>query len=827
MKKIWIIFFIGLVLFAACESKLYENYGTVVINLETLPQNARTVGADGLPEISGMTVEAKVIGRSSGTQEKTFSAPESKNWTLRLPIGEKFEIQVKASNESGIWKGKTYFTVSKGSNTVSVKLDKNAAGLKPLTFSLKREANDSFFTLNLGETEVFKGQTFGNGGDTPLPFCRDTKGRIYMGFLEEKGVSGHSLDKAFLYRWDSEGKNKQIKDLDNKEIKALTADMVTGAVYVCVVETGTHNWKFYTVNEADLTLSELTVTGGTVFHEISAIAAYGNQFFIFGSTGTSQSVVFVYDITDSGLAGEAQGLEHSVPDTTDMLVQDGKLYLIGKKQVLSYEEPMQSTGFLKIYNYDKAAKKLTEYKTLGETAVPSSPPENNMTETDADGFYGAVQFIGFEDDILYIADSGVVLAEKNECPRITGNVNRIAAYNTSKESLTFKNTTATWRMERPVWEEPSTKTLVWKKSNNNEFVYYWLKNAGDALPDEADIESDTHNRYSDIFCFDQDGNFYIVKKDGSSQYYVTYYKLLPDGSYDTTGIPKMLDVSFEPKAIAVDISGRIKDSGGHPLRVLYYYYADGPMGHICRYEWNGDGFNIIKSTSYDISVSDSAVDCSVTALAANKDGLFAAIKTVSPIGSTLTVQKYVHDGTKKESIEVFNGVTASDWSTLGDLNALSIKDGMLYALMTVRYQNDKDNATSVYKKESISGQLLKIGNSTADFTGSPQELYSSLDLKGLHSADDEKRKEGGKFAPYRFVAVMPKKLIIASDGFWGYAQTPAHPEDDTVEQFNFMWDFGINADGTLKHDKFDAGTETVFSKEVVTPRISGCGFEWQ
>ena len=126
---------------------------------------------------------------------------------------------------------------------------------------------------------------------------------------------------------------------------------------------------------------------------------------------------------------------------------------------------------------------------------------------------------------------------------------------------------------------------------------------------------------------------------------------------------------------------------------------------------------------------------------------------------------------------------------------------------------------------------MKIGSSTADFSGNAEVLYTTELPRGeIHasgSVADAKRKEGGKFAPYRFIAVMPKKLIIASDGFWGYINNLSTLSSDDVEQFHFIWDFGIKDDGSLEGTPQSTKTDSAIEFSKTLARPSGCGYEWK
>ena len=134
----------------------------------------------------------------------------------------------------------------------------------------------------------------------------------------------------------------------------------------------------------------------------------------------------------------------------------------------------------------------------------------------------------------------------------------------------------------------------------------------------------------------------------------------------------------------------------------------------------------------------------------------------------------------------------------------------LLKLFLQQLMND-ENGAGEPQKASISGKLWKIGKTDTAFTADTLKRLHSSEPESLPGSDDE-RKEGGKFAPYRFIAVMPKKLVIASDGFYGYIESPTSRKAD---QYNFIWTFELKADGsTGDPNSTDKGTDVSFSKSL-------------
>ena len=137
---------------------------------------------------------------------------------------------------------------------------------------------------------------------------------------------------------------------------------------------------------------------------------------------------------------------------------------------------------------------------------------------------------------------------------------------------------------------------------------------------------------------------------------------------------------------------------------------------------------------------------------------------------------------------------------------------MLYAT-TVKIEKEVVNGlygtrTDVLKS---SGKLYKVEKTDA-FSGSATELAGK---------DWNDVSETG-YGFYRFIAVIPKKLVIASDGAWStggqYAAIPPANKKDTNKVLKY------DLDGHLQNGEDGETAGGSFSKEL---SINGCGFSWQ
>jgi len=177
--------------------------------------------------------------------------------------------------------------------------------------------------------------------------------------------------------------------------------------------------------------------------------------------------------------------------------------------------------------------------------------------------------------------------------------------------------------------------------------------------------------------------------------------------------------------------------------------ASGSSGHIKKYSWVlGTLFSTgLVDSSYDVTFN--ADNAPVTALAANKDGLFAGVKeSYQDVGTVwqyrLKIKKYkksngVADG---ELILVNQAPVDTDLSgkpidnTFTDhiriqygesINALQVFDGVLYALSSKSRKTQKQNGIPYYTDAfKSSGKLYKIGNTNDTLSGNAVVLAKYL-----------------------------------------------------------------------------------------------------
>ncbi|UTY30370.1 hypothetical protein [Treponema putidum] len=793
MKKMFFVLMILVLTVSSCNLFLNEEYGELILSFDgTLPDGARALDSNGLPVLSSSRMKINIIKENGYTVTRELSAEEPKSLVELVPVGETIEIIVTAINPSGQWSGRTFHTVASGQNQVTVLLNKNVSGLNNLLFTQTVEGQHDYnLTLYMGGKEINAPKS-----ENPYSFARDSKGRLYVRYRD---------GDTHLVRYTSEG------ELDvhpaTTTIKFLANDYTTGKMYGMGV-------GLNEINENDLT-HPTTITGFSTVNNFFAVdngrvawlhVSSGNNIINAASlTGASHSDILINSHID---------IHHCKPsEVKDIFIRGDYVYVLFNtvnESITSSDPNLYSLGGVVRYNINNLAGnhvKIGFSNSVGfeNRAVPASYYSEN--------FYGAVKVIGFDDENIYIADDGFDAADTPAGARIVKNRNRIAALNIATNALSFSDAgPAKWYNEWKEWRTPNTKMIVWESDADSSRIgmsYYQVERGDEDLSSAhpfitSGVYTPTGVLYSDVFCYDSAGNFYVSGKDGSDEKLYRYV-LEDDGNYETDGEKA---ISEKPTTIAVSVSSVPDDAG---KTILFYYFESGYDHNIGRLAWYTDDFDHASQLG-NITLSDLGQNDTVTAMAANKDGIFVAVKTVTDKDSPnekykITVKKYAHQPlgspaiiSAVETVTVVNETSTNypnvvdpppHWTAEQanayineDLNALYISDGVLYGLTT----NQKGYIEGFFSKATevfIGGKLLKIGNT--------KSLGSYVVV--LYKNDGLRPATSGEFAPYRFIAVKPKKLVIASDGYYGKETTPRNKNKV------FVFDIGnwAHPDETVTH----------------------------
>lgn len=734
-----------------------------------------------------------------------------------VTIGVEIVIRATVRTATGTWSKTKSHTVKPGINYIDLELSKTPKGAANLLTSITGKDHSG---SNIVSLSTQNGKKLLDGiliGSTKPITARDRLGRIYVLYEDTSAPPARNLKRFDVEGNEDTAFEKAIRD-------ALPSGTTIGNIDNIAIDIDDNriflfnNQTVYCFKEEDHSFEFL---GYAAFPNApalsaSAVAVYDDALFaVYDQTlyacrfefgGEFKSFKFESQATSKPLPKLRSHLKFAnyLPECTGLFADDDGVYCLLRDQKLNYGN-LYALGQLVQYTY--SGSDLTEKTKIGLHSKAGT--SDSFLAFEAEAFVNPIGFIGYDGDNLYIADDGVNIEYLNENYRINGNKNRIAAFNRKTNTITFNDTETTWYAEYAPYTFPNTKTLLWGKDAKKEFRYWMSADGTDTFSETNKLfESGLSETPTDIFCYDQDGNLYILWKD-SSNYKVRRFALKGDGSYDMQGADASL-TSRTVFAIAVDVSDG--------QNILYYVYADGPTGHIEKYSWS-NSFNNGSVTGYNAFDANSAP---VTALAANKDGVFVAVKTQTSSSDpyTIKIKKYKKDGrpdgetlvVKDAEAESVHAAEAPYNAYDENVTALQVFDGVLYALSS--QSNELRKYDSHYWMDAFknSGILYKIGSTKDTLSGRAVVLAK----KGR----DDANKIGYGF--YRFIAVKYDeaeriKLIIASDGAWGEGGLPLDSSPDVLKNTDRVLEYDLK--GSLQAERETGGS---FSKTLE----HGSGFGW-
>ena len=821
------------IIFTACNQSLTAGQGTGTVRIVIDNGASRAVNAEGMPVFDGSNTTITVTDEDGTELKKASGATPI---TLTLDIGKKINIKIVVTTEAGEWRGTKEHTVTAGTNTVAVKLSKAPKDVANLLFSITgtHTSGSNIVSLSMKNDKKLLDGILINNSAKPLT-ARDSIGRLYL-FYQDRFSVHH------FKRFDVEGK----EDTSFPGAALLTAvlhctdiavDTKTDTLFL--VARTSLGWKIYYTNKENSfvpLLPDSIARIDSAVSDIHAVAAYnGIVYLAVTKTGSEplQVMACKADLSGPALAltkmdtkplqklRTAPSFGNNSTKCIGLFADEDGVYCLLKEQELRNGK-MYAQGQLVHYTYSGSA-------FTGETKIGLNPKAKGTDGIpfDAQYFSNPVGFIGYDEEKIYIADDGVGIQYVNENYHVNGNKNRIAAFNRKTSGLTFTDTDATWYGQFPNYEKPNTKVLLWQE--NIYGMYYWTSTDGTEAFSEANkLFADTSSEQpTDIFCYDQDGNLYILWKD-SSAYKVRRFALKEDGSYDTISVQNLdLNTPHTISAIAADIS----DGKNY----LYYTDTNSSPHTVKRFKWghsSHESFTSAESdTAYSITVPTSREE--VTALAANKDGLFVAVQEKYKDGTIdkyrLKVQKYKKaDGSLDSQITLEDAVSYTDVTTGNPIpapsldlnhdpnqacnqyqetiNALQIGNGKLYGISSKLHRKwilyGGGGLTDVFKHSS---KLYEIGDTNEALPNEP--LVTKEKPAGA----------GIGYGFYRFIAVKYDeqeriKCIIASDSAWGDGVSSMNGDNsDRIVEFNLK-------DMVFGEDKESGGT---FSKT-----LTSSGFFW-
>ncbi len=470
MKKNVILLFAAALLTAAlilqtsCNLTAPE-YGIVTLDFEN--GAARSIGANGLPNLSDSTMQIDITGNSIVPITKQLEQDEPKVFSQFLPVGETIHIKVSIITPSATWAGFTDLTVESGDNEAAVKLNKVIASMRPVLFSVEGSGSTGYtFKLNMSGIPLEITQP-GYANPENGFFCtRDGKGRLYAAYHD--GYNGFEIR-----RYTAEGNFDTMVDFSGTSlnIKSLTTDLKTGKVYVTegsnIYEikddaAPPHTPKPNTLLDSGGAYDAIAVYNGYLF---SYDSAWGKKLIMRKLTADGSGVILspTYQTASDPLnniipiTGDS-AIPHESGQCQDMFAYGNKVYLVFTISApYDYDGSKAFYGGVLEYTYTEDGR-MTESGRYGFGGMESYKEYTGLYETriyrfngDApyERFYGARRIIGFEDGVLYIADDGAIFRSIQGVQGYTvrANINRIAKLDTRSGTLTFENTDATWYRE--------------------------------------------------------------------------------------------------------------------------------------------------------------------------------------------------------------------------------------------------------------------------------------------------------------------------------------------------------------------------------------------
>lgn len=807
------LFFALLVLIlSSCSLFFQKEYGTITIDLEG--GRARSINSStGLPNLADSELEIDILTEGNSSIYKKILASEPKFFQADFPIGSRLEITVKLNGPSSSWSAHNSHTVKEGNNDIRLLLNKNASSLANVGFSTAAVVNK--YEFNIAGKKI-------NISSNALPvFTRDSRGRLYIAYKESSGWK--------LNRYESDGTpNNFAGSLPSTITSAssvnLASDPITGKVYAAA------DSHLYIIKD------DGSVIAGTPTIPVGPIAVYNNNLFALNIPASPALKMFTITEGGSGLTLTEAGSTVSVStgqiiisgsgtpinvDFKDILVKKDKIYILFAKNKLPTETPLPPSPY-----YSLGGMLEYTYNSSGITDNPQKYGFNDTVTTENDivtageaNFYDPACFIGYDEQSISIADDGCTFKKEGSNVKIDKNVNRIFSFNTSTKSLYSYATENKWFNE---YEETTTppppppgtgKVLLWQKNSNPNLgmVYYQVDEGGYTSLPTAFIEGSNTGvnieNPTDVFCYDQEENLYVVWNNTSNLYCVRRYEKKSDGSYDTANVKEQtligsgttpLNSSKPPIAIAVDVSD---NTNGY----LYYGYKDGTNTPMRMNKWNKVNFDTVMENN-NITINNTF---KITAMAANKYGAFVAVKqdyTDTPLRYKINILKYKNNGTSDGYWYFHNSAQSySSGDNYKDENifAMKVVNGILFFLITRQKGQMNNSSTNTVK---IEAELWKTKMPLND-------TFNNQRYQDLWKSKDEDIQHG--YAPYRFIGTVLNKLIIASDGYYGDKSSTGNE----AQNKNKVLSFDIGSWTLTPTD-----TDATFSRELT---YGASGFEWK
>ena len=359
------------------------------------------------------------------------------------------------------------------------------------------------------------------------------------------------------------------------------------------------------------------------------------------------------------------------------------------------------------------------------------------------------------------------------------------------------------------------------------YNFYLVDNSSGTLAETPSYTTSNTDTYGvNSFCFDKNGKIiYFFNKDG---YPYVYY---PDSNYS-------------PKEF---------NSGNHTGRGITYdrkkdmYYVLGNEVNACFYELSS-GIANASSTTYLPSVSDltfndsplSLVD-SPLAFAVHDGVVYIAYKTTEGTGLYLVCWKLSDASGTSLAASVATVVNLGGGNGLNTITDMIYQDGNVYLLArgsyfgtVIRYNTITGTVSSLPFPESFTmGALTGKARVYVEDHGTDVALYSdsecSKPLTVLYTkafetiyAPDSTQLSSYLCGPSKFIAIKPKKLVIADDGIAFYTSSD---DDLSFKNVNRVVYVDLESFSIVSTSETNASFDKDFD-DMKSEQISNAGMDW-
>lgn len=448
--------------FTACNQGMSAGKEAGTVQIVLGGGTARAVNTAGLP-ILDETNTAIIVTNEDGAE---LANTKKTSLTLPVAVGTKITVKVVVTTAAGEWIGSKKHTVTSDMNTIAIKLSKKLKTAANLLFSTTTDAaGSSRASLSTANgTKLLDGMSI-----SPKPCtARDSFGRIYL--LYKEAATTPVANPTRLTRFDIEGNEDTA--FNTKFAPALTAAGVTMNSIDTIAIDAKENYIFllsgrsaYCFQEKDdasfesfgsdvLPISmaaEAAAVYGDTLYVVENLILHACEFEITTNpAGGAGKVLHVFTpVLQQNLAKlrSASAFGNNPTQCTGVFADEQYVYCLLSEHALSAAtpsaSPLYALGQLVRYKYTSESPS-TPFIDEVKTPLPATVSGSSSIGYDGSSFSNPVGFIGYDEENLYIADDGKIIEQSGGTWNVTGNKNRIAAFNRKTYTLTFTDTNATW-----------------------------------------------------------------------------------------------------------------------------------------------------------------------------------------------------------------------------------------------------------------------------------------------------------------------------------------------------------------------------------------------